>query len=244
MTTSARSAFTYEQVAARLSAELRRGLLRDGDALPPEAELARSLNVGRGTLRRALALLDRSGLITKGQGRRSVFRSRKVEAGGTSPAGLPTAARMAGLKQSTRLLWTRTRPAGLAEACALRISPGAQVAEICRLRLLAGRPAIRQLSVLPARVARRLPLDHTGSKSLYALMRSTLGTGIAVSEERISLSPLDADEARDLDQPSGQMAILVRRLVCGDGGEPLEYSVAAIVSPDVFFTLRTSRPGP
>lgn len=228
--------FTYEQVAVQLSAELRRGLWSDGDPLPSEAELARSFGVGRRTVRRALALVERKGLIAKGQGRRSVVRSGMVEAGGASPAGFPAAVRAAGLKQSTRLLWVRACAAGLSEARALDLRVGAEVVAICRLRLLAGRPAVRQVSILPAEVAHRLPLQRLGAQSLYRLIGATLATGVTIGEERISLASLDPEEARDLDLPTGWPTILARRVAHGDNGRPLEYSIAAITSSKIGFT--------
>ncbi len=233
----AEQAFAYQRVAALLASELRRGLLRDGDALPPEAELAETFGVGRRTLRRALTMLERDGLIAKRQGRRSIFRSRRIEAGGAVPPGFPAAARMAGLRQTTRLLSVMRRPARLSESLALAIPLSGEVAEIRRLRLVDGRPVIRQLSILPEDIARRLPLEGGGSQSLYALITQFLATQVVVREERVSLARLGPEEAHDLDQAPGEPALLVRRLACDGYGKPLEFSVAAVVSPDISFSL-------
>lgn len=226
----------WRRVADGLASELARGLWQEGDALPPEIELARSFGVGRRTLRRALAFVERDGLIAKSQGRRSIVRGTLVEAGGPSPAGFLQAARAARRSQVTRLLRREERPATLSEARALGLAVGAPVTAVCRLRLLGGRPAVRQLSVLPAEVARRLPLERLGQHSLYEMMREAFATAIEVSQERISLATLDAHEAQDLALAPGAPAILVRRLMRTRDRRALEFSLALIASTDVGFT--------
>jgi GntR family transcriptional repressor for pyruvate dehydrogenase complex len=57
-----------ELVAKRLVALLSNGILRPGDKLPPERELAQRLHVGRTTVREALKLLTLSGLLEAKRG--------------------------------------------------------------------------------------------------------------------------------------------------------------------------------
>ncbi len=53
----------YEQVADRLAADIRAGRLAPGDRLPSERDLARSLEVGRASVREAIAALQVAGMI-------------------------------------------------------------------------------------------------------------------------------------------------------------------------------------
>jgi DNA-binding FadR family transcriptional regulator len=53
----------YEQVADRLAADIRAGRLAPGERLPSERDLARSLDVGRASVREAIAALGVAGLI-------------------------------------------------------------------------------------------------------------------------------------------------------------------------------------
>jgi DNA-binding FadR family transcriptional regulator len=53
----------YEQIAERLAADIRSGLLAPGERLPSERELARSLEVSRASVREALAALQLSGVV-------------------------------------------------------------------------------------------------------------------------------------------------------------------------------------
>jgi DNA-binding FadR family transcriptional regulator len=58
-----RLAQRYEQVAARIAADVASGRLRPGDRLPSERDLARRLGVGRASVREALAALQNEGVL-------------------------------------------------------------------------------------------------------------------------------------------------------------------------------------
>jgi DNA-binding FadR family transcriptional regulator len=58
-----------EEVALRVGQAIQLGLLTDGEQLPPEAEFAARLGVSAMTLREALAMLRRQGLVETRRGR-------------------------------------------------------------------------------------------------------------------------------------------------------------------------------
>ena len=53
----------YEQIAERLAADIRSGLLAPGERLPSERELARTLEVSRASVREAIAALQLQGVV-------------------------------------------------------------------------------------------------------------------------------------------------------------------------------------
>src|SRR4051812_45391570 len=53
----------YEQIAERLAADIRSGLLAPGEKLPSERDLARALEVSRASVREALAALQLQGVV-------------------------------------------------------------------------------------------------------------------------------------------------------------------------------------
>ncbi|HWK28789.1 MAG TPA: GntR family transcriptional regulator [Solirubrobacter sp.] len=62
-TTSFRPLQRYEQIAERLAADIRAGVLAPGHRLPSERELARTLEVSRASVREALASLQLQGVV-------------------------------------------------------------------------------------------------------------------------------------------------------------------------------------
>jgi len=55
---------TFEEISTEIKSLLFKGILKPGDKLPSEIELARQFSVGRQTVREALRILELSGFIT------------------------------------------------------------------------------------------------------------------------------------------------------------------------------------
>lgn len=58
----------FEEVSSKIKTLIVEGVLKSGDKLPPEGELAKQFDVGRQTIREALRILELSGFITVQQG--------------------------------------------------------------------------------------------------------------------------------------------------------------------------------
>jgi len=63
----------YEQAAQQLQRMIRDGLIKPGEKLPPERELAEMLQVSRGSLRDAIRTLELMGLVEPRQGEGTVI---------------------------------------------------------------------------------------------------------------------------------------------------------------------------
>ena len=92
----------YEHVAERLAGEIRSGAYAPGERLPSERELARRLEVGRASVREAIAALQVQGAIETRPGSGS-FVAADATAKLPAPAGLPHDASPSDLLE-TRLL--------------------------------------------------------------------------------------------------------------------------------------------
>ncbi len=89
----------YLQIAELLGRQIKAGYWRQGERLPTEAELAHKLDVAVGTLRKALAVLEKQGILERIQG--SGTYVKKLNGAGqiyelfrlelTTGPGLPTA---------------------------------------------------------------------------------------------------------------------------------------------------------
>src|SRR6202049_1678829 len=64
----------YQKVVKQVKDIIRDGLLRPGDMLPPERELAEMLHVSRGSLREAILALESMGLVEPRHGEGRVVR--------------------------------------------------------------------------------------------------------------------------------------------------------------------------
>ncbi|MFG1696697.1 GntR family transcriptional regulator [Nonomuraea sp. NPDC049309] len=66
---STAASYRYETIAAWLRRQIEQGHLSPGDLLPSEAELRRRFEASRNTVRQALTVLEREGLIVAEHGR-------------------------------------------------------------------------------------------------------------------------------------------------------------------------------
>ena len=98
----------FVQVSEMLIREIAAGHLADGARLPPERDMAADLGIAVGTLRKALAELERKGLLERVQGSGNyvryqtdvasvyaLFRLEKLRGGGLPTADVLDVARLA-----------------------------------------------------------------------------------------------------------------------------------------------------
>ena len=64
----------YVQISELLIRDIAAGRLMDGERLPPEREMADGLNTSVGTLRKALAILEKKGMLDRLQGSGNYIR--------------------------------------------------------------------------------------------------------------------------------------------------------------------------
>ena len=75
-----RKSKVYEKVAEQIQRLIRDGLLKPGDMLPPERELAETFQVSRSSLRDAIRVLELMGMVEARQGEGTVVREPSGEA--------------------------------------------------------------------------------------------------------------------------------------------------------------------
>ncbi|MCT7378321.1 GntR family transcriptional regulator [Chelativorans salis] len=231
--TAGDTGLAYMRVARAIAAELSNSFWKTGDAIPSEFDLAAHFSVSRNTIRQALALLQSQGIVSKGQGRRTVVERRAIRTDKQHLTDFPSAAREAGFRPDTRLLSVRKMPAGLTEAHVLSLSVSEPVSEICRVRILEGRPAVRQVSIIPGTIADGLPLHALRTRSLYKLVRAHHVDTLVLASQHVFVAAASGREASDLKIDEGAPLLRIQRLVTDGEGGPVEYS-DSVVRDDVF----------
>jgi DNA-binding FadR family transcriptional regulator len=99
-----RIAQRYEQVAERLLADIAAGRLTPGERLPSERDLARRLQVGRASVREALAVLQNEGLLETRPGSGSFVAAGAAARAADRAQALPTDAGPSDLLATRELL--------------------------------------------------------------------------------------------------------------------------------------------
>ena len=175
----------YIQITELLSREIAAGIWPDGSRLPTEAELSQHLGVAVGTLRKALALLEKRELLERIQGSGTYVR-RKTRTGSIyeffhlelkKGAGLPTAEIL-----SLDLCAKPDVPPTFGDGT----SDNAW--RVRRLRRLGGVPAALEEIWFDARHAPKLRSPDL-PESMHLFYRERLGFWIARVEDKVSVAP-------------------------------------------------------
>ena len=142
----------YLQMATRLEEQIRRGEIGVGSRLPPETALAQETGLNRNTVRQAIGLLVRKGLIEKQKGVGSFVR-RGEALHPVHELGRLTSFvddfDVAGIETEDVLLARRQERAGTALAAQLGLDPGGPVVMIERLRIANRTPFVLEQEYFP-----------------------------------------------------------------------------------------------
>jgi GntR family transcriptional regulator len=224
----------YAQTRDALVKRLVDGVWAPGDALPSETELAAELRVSQGTVRKALDSMAADKLVVRRQGRgtfvavhdeaRILFQFFKLAPDDASEMVFP----------ESRVVEVASGRASERERERLGLRAGVRVIRIRRVRSLAGRTAIAERIVLPARLFPRLEQGEIPN-NLYGLFATRYGVAIARAQERLKAVALDAKEAALLGVAAGSPALRIDRLALSLAGDEVEWRVSLCVTSDFHY---------
>jgi GntR family transcriptional regulator len=231
------------QVYLVLRERIASGGLSSGDALPGEQALAAEHSVSRITVRRALAELEREGLIDRRRGAGTFVTSRH--------AAKPVVADLAdvltnliqmGRSTDVRLLAFGYQDPSAAVAEALRLAPGERVQRSVRVRIIDGEPFSFLTTQVPERIGVTYSEGELASRPLLALLeRSGVLVDRATQEISAVLAPPEAAAALGVD--IGSALIALTRVVYDGDGRGVEH-LAALYRPDRYaFRMDLTRTG-
>jgi GntR family transcriptional regulator len=211
----------YQRVQDALAEEIAKGRRSAGSRLPPERALAEHFGVSRVTLRRALAELERGGIVARHPGGWTVVGARI----GEPPNALMSFSEMAasrGVTAAARVLEVHVRPATIDEADALGLAPGAPLFELERLRLMDDVPILIDRSVIPLALAPDLAEVDFSVASLYRELEERYG--VRPTRARFALEAVAADErqATLLHLQPGEPLLRCHQLTEDETGRPVE----------------------
>ena len=191
-------------------------------SFPSEAELCENFQVNRGTIRHALDVLEREGLVYREKGRGTFLRTRRVEVDLTNLCSTTEDLRARGWVPGTRVLDLTQILPGPHIQTALGLSEGVAVWLIVRLRLADGEPISLQRSYISTALAPDMHLkDLTGS--LYHILRDSYNLIMANASQVIRVRLSTPDEAQLLGISEGSPVFDFTRTSCDPTGKPIEY---------------------
>jgi GntR family transcriptional regulator len=215
---------TAEKLRVWLLDQIASGVLRPGQRLGTERELALDFGVSRTSLREALSALEWEGAIRRVPGRRGgTFIATKVDRDLSRIVGVPSLLRDQGFTAGSKVIRASIVMASQDVGERLKIEPGASVYDIVRIRLADATPISLEHVQLPAA---RFPdlLESPLGGSLYEILELRFGVKPAEAEENIEVVLASNDEALVLGVSSGSPLFSILRTSVDNQGVPIEYS--------------------
>jgi GntR family transcriptional regulator len=192
--------------------------------LPTEQQLARRFEVSRLTLRRALGVLERSGLVSRQRGRGTIVSPPKVSRLLAPLYTLEDDLRRQGLKLETRVL--RYEPATEAPAPVrerLQLRQRQRVAVVELLRLVDGQVIAHDRAWVPTPLAARFRPEEVGDP-LLEVLRDRARVRLGRMEWEIEILPSTPEVARALGITSGVLVVASRATAYSSEGAPVSRS--------------------
>ena len=216
----------YYRVLMAIENWIRDGVYVPAERIPTEAQLCRSFEVSRITVRRALDELQRRGWLTRQQGR-GTFVAPDLRPHPVPVNWSDVMHSVADFSQATAARDTRvaTVSPDAATRAALRITGPGRVQRITHVRLLRGEPLGFITNWVPEDVAGRISsTDLLRAPTLTLLEKS--GTRIGDSQQSIGATIATARLARMLDVPVGAPLVRLERVVYDDTGRGVDRVLA------------------
>lgn len=220
----------HESVASMLSRDIMRGVPGPGERLAGEYALAERFCVSRGTVRQALAQLQRDGLIEKhaGAGSFVTFDGHRLD----ERLGWAQALARHGVRTSAEVLRLE-RITSRSLAHKLKLRDRSFLALDRRRRLPSGEIVSLERSRLPWRTELdAIVADRLGAGSLTATL-TAMGLRAAGWSERVELVWLDADDAAALETQPGDPFLACFRTSYLADKHPIEH-VITLLNPQHF----------
>lgn len=235
----------YHQIADQLRARIAGGAYPLDSRLPAEHELAGELGVSRPTVRQALDLLAREGLVVRVKGSGTFVSQPKLVHESTS---FISAYREESRKKHrilrTRVLSLREEPAEDRVAEMLRITPGTPVTRLTRVRHLenvyGNAPVVYTTVYVPVEVFPDMVRTDFTDASLYEKLEE-LGQPVVHASRRLEVVMPDAEVAASLEISAFEPVVYIVSQGLARSGLVVEYSESCYPASRSRFQIEIER---
>jgi len=211
------------QIQQRFLEQIRSGVLKAGQPLPSELEIAAQMRVSRMTARHALKALCGLGVAYSERGRGTFVSRIKLEKDFRQVLSFSEEMGLRGSRPRSVVLTFKKTPPDSQVSEALHLSPRDEVFLLRRVRLADSVPLCIECTHLPVRLCPDLEKTLDPGSSLYRALREHYGIQIEIADEVAEASLASAAEARLLRIRRKAPVFRFTRTAYFRSGEPVEF---------------------
>jgi GntR family transcriptional regulator len=233
----------YSQLVSIVKRNITAGTLNPGDLLPSEAELCKTFNVSRSTVRQAIGSLEAEGLVVRKQGRGTFVAEPKMRRKTENVYSFTSEISSMGLTPSSTLIEFEIIEPTPDIVKVLEItSQDSNVYRFTRIRNVNGEPLILETSFYPQYIYPKLTRELLKTHSFYSLLYE-VGIAPASAVDSYEAVTLGREEAELLACKPGSSAFYVQRRTRTETGMTYEYTQSLIRADRVTLDIYLHKDG-
>ena len=208
----------YKQIQGAIVKRLELGLLKPGDLVDSERELARTHGVSLMTARHALTALEREGMVVRRRGAGTFVAPPKIHFNKLMSYTEQMSGR--GLAVSSKVLSLSIIHTEQEIAARLALRPTDPLVKLERLRLSGDEPCAIETCYFSADEFVDITQARLDRLSLFSVLEHDYGIQIAHADEEVDATTADAHTARLLDVALGTAVLRIRQKIYSTTGKP------------------------
>ena len=212
----------YYQIANLLRGKIESGELFAGMKLPKELDLSKHFGVSRVTLRQALAILEKEGLVTRERRKGTFVNHGGVKSKMIQLTGLVWEEDAGG--EDMRVISTEEVDASASLQKFFGLGDEEKLSRVERLRMVEETPLCYVMNYLPTKLAKDIPQEDIRTRSMLHILKSRLNIPLGKIQQTFEARIAESDVADHLSIGVLAPVLYVETFVRSKSGEPVEFS--------------------
>jgi GntR family transcriptional regulator len=231
----------YERIAGYIRARIFDCTYETDARIPSESELGVMFGASRITVRHALGMLQRDGLIYTLHGKGSFVARAKAYQNVSNLTGLAESMSPLGHEVLNELRNLDTIVADSRITSHLALPPGTPVIEIKRVRMLNREPLSLELTYVPVSLGERLAASDLARRDIFEIIENDCGVFLGHADLQIEATQADNELAEALHLGCGAAVMRIERLTHDREGHPIDFEYLYYRADLFQYRLRTNR---
>lgn len=232
----------YEKIANSLRDMMYGGSLQDGDRLDSEQKMCRNLNVSRGTVRKAIDILLKEGMVKKIHGKGTFVSNPNVEYSlNDQLMSFAESLDNQHLSYTTQVIQQELRPATAKIADMLKIPIDSQYLYLERLRSVADDKLMLIENRINITLCPGIEKVNFNNISLFNEIEELAKRKISFARSTYEALTIGTERGKLLELPSSTPALKMQQTVYLSEKEPVEYGSVWLKGNKYFLTTTLQR---